>query len=770
MKSHLKIIVRNIFRYPTYSIIKITGLAIGLICFMTIMLWIKYETSYDKFHTNSENLYRVAFTNENGDFHGYWQTGNLSGYLKETYPEIIESTNYSETQFKISRETKGFYGTGSYADTAFFNMFTFPFKYGNPENSLKQPGSIVLTNSLSQKLFGDKNSIGEMVKLNEEMVYTVTGIVNDVPENSHMNFDFLIPFSDAHEGMKSWSSKWTNTYILLDDNAITSEVNNKIAQVMNKFQPAWKNILYLVPMGKSHLYNLNGGGLIIYIILFSSMAIIIVLLACINFMNLSTARSELKQKEVFIKKVIGSKKSQLGWQFIFESVLYSFIATIIAALLTILFLPAINNLFNTHLKIINLSFIPYLLLLTIIIGLIAGSYPAIYLSSLIPAQLRKGKIQSARNRKWNFRYILVTSQFVISIFFIVSVLSIKHQMNYINSKDLGFNKDNVVKLSSIGKLREKTNEFKMALLQNPAIENVTVSNNNLISWTNSGPLDWDGRDKDELIEIGYNWVDYDFLKTFNLKMSQGRFFSEEFLSDKGNAFVINEKAVAYLKLDDPVGMKVKSWFGVEGTIVGVIKDFHTTSLHEEIVPFALLLSENGSNIFIKTNGENTQANLQFIQQQLKKIVPNDPFEYHFLKAQIDGLYKTEILTSRIAGIATFLAILISCLGLFGLVLSTVERKIKEIGIRKTNGAKTNEVMFMLIKDFALYVFFAFVIACPIAYYGMSKWLENFAYKTTLSWWIFALAGLLALGIALLTVSWQSWRAASKNPVEALRYE
>nr|WP_262921407.1 ABC transporter permease [Maribellus maritimus] len=750
--------------------IKIAGLSIGLTCFIAIMLWVKYETSYDKFHVNSDNLYRVAFTNENEDFHGYWQPGNLGGYLKETYPEIIESTNYSEIQIKISHENKGFYGTGSYADTAFFAMFTFPFKYGDPGNSLKNPGSVVLTSSMSQKLFGDKNSIGEMIKLNEEMIYTVTGVINDVPENSHMDFDFLIPFSDADEEMKSWAPKWTKTYILLEDNANTDVVNKKIAQVMNKFQPAWKNILYLVPMEKSHLYNLSGGGLIVYIILFSSMAVIIVLLACVNFMNLSTARSEIKQKEIFIRKVIGSKKSQLGWQFIFESMLYSFIATIIAVFLTILLLPSINNLLNTQLQINNFSFIPYLILLTAITGLIAGSYPAIYLSSLLPDQLGKRKIQSRRSRKWDFRYILVTFQFVISIFFIVSVLSIKHQINFIKSKDLGFNKENVIRLSSVGKLSEKAKEFKTALIQNPSIENVTVSVNNLTSWINTGPLDWDGRNKDELIEIGYNWVDYDFLQTFDLEMSQGRFFSREHMSDVDNALVINEKAADYLKLENPIGMKIQTWFGFKGTIVGVIKNFHTASLHEEIMPFALLLGENGNNIFIKTNGKDTKATLQFIQQQLKKVVPDDPFEYQFLEDQINDLYKTETLTSQIAGIGTFLAIFISCLGLFGLVFSTVERKIKEIGIRKTNGAKTNEVMFMLIKDFTFYVLIAFVMASPFAWYAMHKWLENFAYKTNQSWWIFVLAGLLALGIALLTVSWQSWRAATRNPVEALRYE
>ena len=758
-------------KHPGYSAIKITGLSIGLLCFITIMLWVRYEMSFDKFNIHSEDLYQVIFTNESHDYNGVWQVGALAGYLKENYPEIIESTSFSEMQFKISRENIGFYGTGSYVDSSFFKMFTFPMIYGNPDNSLRQPNSIVLTRSLSKKLFGKENSIGEAVKLNENMIYSVTGIIEDVPENSHMNFDFLIPFSDVHDEMKSWNSKWTSAYILLDKKANVDEVNIKIAQVMDIFQPSWKNILYLEPLEKIHLHALNGRGLIVYIILFSSMAIVIILLACVNFMNLSTARSELRQKEIFIKKVSGSKRSQLAWQFMTESVIFTFIALIVSILLTILLLPFINNLFQTNLSIYNFSLIPWLLILALITGIIAGSYPAIYLSSLIPGRLAKGKLQSHGNRKWNLRYILVISQFTISIFFIVAMLSIKRQLNFIKSKDLGFNQENIINLTSIGSLSQNSKEFKAALLQNPAIESVTVSNNDMTSWKNSGGIDWNGRDKESMVEIAYNWVDYDFLKAFDLEMSRGRFFSENFLTDREDAIILNEKAVDYLNLDNPVGMKVKTWFGFEGTVIGVIKDFHSSSLREDITPCALLLSEYGSEIFIKTNNSaNNRAVLQFIGEKLKQIVPDDPFEYKFLKDQIQSLYKTEVLTSKITGIATLLAIFISCLGLFGLVMSIVERKIKEIGIRKTNGAKTGEVMFMLVKDFTIHVFIAFLIASPVAYFAIHKWLENFAYKTTLTWWIFALAGLLALGIALLTVSWQSWRAATRNPVEALRYE
>ncbi len=338
------------------------------------------------------------------------------------------------------------------------------------------------------------------------------------------------------------------------------------------------------------------------------------------------------------------------------------------------------------------------------------------------------------------------------------------------SKDLGIKKENIIKLTTIGKLNEKAVELKQELLKIPGIEKVSVSNNDLTSWNTSGPLEWDGRDKSKMIEIGYNWVDEDFLETFNLKMKEGRFFSKNFSSDMAGSFILNEKAVAYLGLKNPIGMKVKSWFGTEGTIVGIVKDFNTTSLHDELGPIALLSGDRGNYMFIAINGNDVSKTMGFIERKVKELVPDDPYEYQFLDEHINNLYKTEATTSKIAKVLTVLAIIISCLGLFGLALSTLEQRTKEVGVRKVNGARVFEVLVMLNKDFVKWVAIAFVIATPIAYYVMNKWLESFAYKTTLSWWIFALAGLLALGIALLTVSWQSWRAATRNPIEALRYE
>ncbi|MBN2347596.1 MAG: ABC transporter permease [Bacteroidales bacterium] len=771
LKKYFKIPFRNLFHQPVYSIINILGLSVGLGCFIIIMLWVKYELSYDRFHENSDRLYRVAFTNETKEYHGYWQAGKLAGYLKENFPEIIHSTNFNETQWKVAYEKKGFFCIGSFVDTLFFEMFTFPFLHGNPETSLKQPNSIIITKSLSLKLFGDGNSIDKPVKLNDGSIFTVTGVIEDVPENSHIKFDFLLPYINAIDWMDNWDSKRTNTYVMLQDKNMFEEVNKKISGVMNLFQPAWGNVLYLIPVTRSHLYSLRGRSLITYVLIFSAMAFIIVLLACVNFMNLSTSRSELRQKEIFIKKINGSKRWQIAGQFLAESILSAFIAFIIAMILVELILPSVNNLLHTSLDInYNVPVTVSLLLITLITGLIAGSYPAIYLSSIMPNRIIKGRVQTSTNRKWKLRNILVVLQFTISVFFIICMLLIISQLKYIKSKDLGYNQKNVVKISSLGKLNAKAKELKAELLKNPNIENIAVSSNELTSWGNSGPIEWEGRNQDELIEIGYNWVDYDFLKTFDFKMREGRFFSEDYITDISNAFILNEKAVSYLHLENPVGMKVKSWFGVEGTIIGIIKDFHSTSLHEEIVPFALLLTERANFMFIRIKPHDISNTLMYIENNIKQIVPDDPFEYQFLEDQIDNLYLTEALTGKLAMIITLLAIFISCLGLFGLVLSSVEHRTKEIGIRKSIGAETREIMLMLTRDFTFYVVISFIIACPIAFYAMNKWLQNFAYKTTIKWWVFLLAGLITYVIAILTVSWQSWKAASRNPVEALRYE
>jgi putative ABC transport system permease protein len=770
-KSFFKISIRRAINHPMYSIVNILGLSLGLACFIVVMLWAKHEISYDRFHENSDQLYRVAFTNKTGEYHGYYQTGTLAGYLRQNFPEIVQSTSFNVGQCKVAFETQGFYCKGSYADSAFFKMFTFPFITGDATTALDQSHSAVITESLSKKLFGNVDPIGKLIKIDENTQYAVTGVIRDIPDNSMIQFDLLMPYCDALPWMKTWNSKWTQTYVMLEKGSNPEEVSNKISGVMNIFQPSWENILYLTPLTESHLHNLTGGGLIVYVWVFSLMAVVILLLACINFMNLATSRSELRLKEIFIKKIVGSKRFQVSAQFISEAILIAFVSLAIATLAVKIMLPFVNTMLQAQLHLsLNLPTILILISITILTGLIAGSYPAFYLSTIMPEKIINRKHKSSGSGKWNFRYALVVFQFTISVFFISCTFLVSKQLKFLQTKDLGIKKENIIKLSTFGSLGQKAEELKFELLQNPSIERVTVSNNDLTSWANSGPIDWEGRDRTKLIEIGYNWVDEDFLETFNLKMKEGRFFSKEFASDRSNAFIINQKAVSYLGLDNPIGMKVKTWFGVEGTIIGVVEDFNTTSLHNEMGPIALLAGNQVNCMFIRISGQDVPETLKFINAKVKELVPDDPFDYQFFDEHINNLYKTETLTGRISIALTLLAIFISCLGLLGLALSTLDQRVKEIGIRKVNGAKVSEILSLLNKDFVIWIGTAVIISTPLAYYAMHKWLENFAYKTEINWWIFALSGLLALGIALLTVSFQSWKAATRNPVEALRYE
>ncbi|MGV8133614.1 MAG: ABC transporter permease [Mangrovibacterium sp.] len=771
MNEAFKILFRNAAKQPAYAFIHISGLAVGLACFILIALWVRYERSYDRFHTNSDRLYRVAFTNEAGDSHGYWQTGTLAGYLEEEFPEIIHATSFKEGQCKIAFEDRGFYCMGSYADPAFFSMFTFPFVQGDSISALKRPGFVVITKSLSIKLFGTDDPVGKPVKINETLRYTVGAVIGDIPANSSLNFDLLMPFSDAQDWMKTWDSKWTQTYVMLQHEDQVETVNRKIKGVLDRFQPAWKNTLYLVPLAESHLHALKGGGLIVYIRVFTGMAVIVLLLACINFMNLSTARAGSRHKEIFVKKISGSGKVKLALQFLFETLLLSLVSLVVAVILVKLAVPLVNDLLNTELNIpFNLYAIVTLLGIAFFTGLVAGAYPALYLSAIMPKRIMQGTGQRSGFKRISLRQTLVTLQFAVSIFFVSCTLLVSNQLTYLKSRDTGFRSENIIKLTTLGKLKEKAVELKKELLKNPTIGNVTISFTDLTNWGNSGPIEWEGKDKADLTEVGYNWVDADFLNTFQLRMKEGRFFSNDFSSDQSNAFVLNEKAVSVLKLKDPVGMKVKSWFGVEGTIIGIIEDFHTTSMHEELGPIVLLPASQSNYMFIGIDGRDIAGTLRFIDQKVKEFVPDDPFDYQFLEDHLHYLYQVEALTGRIATTLSVLAIFISCLGLWGLALSTLGQRTKEIGIRKVNGAPLSGIWIMLNKDFVKWIAIAFILATPFAWYAMRQWLKSFAYKTELSWWIFLLAGLLALGIALLTVSWQSWKAATRNPVEALRYE
>jgi len=760
---------------------------------------VQHELSYDRFHENVDQLYRVYYTNENYEGHAIYLPGTLAAYLKDNYPEIIKATNYKHWQKKISVGEKSFLSTGSYVDPAFFEMFTFPFMKGEPKTAFIDPYSIVITEDLAKKFFGNDDPLGQTITyyvFSEGIDLKVTGVMKNIPQNSHIQFDFLIPFEISYQWMKTWENNAVYIYVMLHENSSFQEVSSKIFNVLITHRPESQDVLHLQPLKKIHLYAPGGGGQITYVYIFSAMALIILLIACINFMNLSTARSEKRSKEICIRKVLGSSRLQLIKQFLNESVFLSFLALLLALVIVELILPSINSILGTQLDLrFSGGFILSLIVIALITGIFAGSYPAFYLSSFHPVAVLKGQSSwmlllkrksgrksIGRSKAFSLRKLLVLTQFSLSIFFIVCALFIYKQLDYIKNRNLGFKKEHIIVLQSMGELKQKIQAVKNELLKSPDIKSVTFSAFSPVEWESSMStvaMNWTGRTTDQDFIIGDNYVDVDFLETFGMEMAQGRFFSREFPTDSSDACVVNEAAIKAMQLENPIGKKITwrpgSKLENSRTIIGVIKDSHTQSLHHEIKPFVIQSIERiqkymANYMYIKIESSNIPKTLQFIESKIKEFVPNDPFVYRFFDEEVNRLYKAEQLTGHLVRYGTFLAILISCLGLFGLASFTTEQRTKEIGIRKVLGATISDILLLLTKDFTKWVLIANIIAWPVAYYAMHRWLQNFAYRTNIGIVTFIISALLALIIALLTVSYQAIKAALANPVEALRYE
>jgi putative ABC transport system permease protein len=800
-KNYMKITFRNMKRHKGFSLINISGLAIGMACAILILLWIQYELSFDRFHANTGQLYQAVYKFEDQEVYGRYLPGPLAALLKEDYPDIVNSTSYKPWEKKISFGNKSFFGTGSYVDPSFFDMFTFPFVKGDPKTAFSEPLSVVVTEDLAGRLFGKEDPMGKTLTyfaFSQGTDLKVTGVIANIPRNSHIQFDFLIPYRIGYDWMKTWSNNAVHTYVLLHEGSSWQDVSDKISGVLNEHIPnsKIKTNLYLYPLPKLHLYALEGGGLIIYVYIFTAMALIVLLIACINFMNLSTARSEKRFKEIGIKKVVGSSRPQLVRQFLSEAVVLSFLALFLALLMVKWFLPSINAMLGIELKVLYSWFFVLILLgMAFLTGLASGSYPAFFLSTIQPAAIlkgnlssmivlkRKGRGKSASSQKGSFlRKVLVVAQFSLSIFFIVCVLGIQKQLSFIRNRDLGFDKEHVVVVQAEGDLKLKSHTIRNELLENPDIQNVTFSAFSLTDWESSisgRDLNWTGKNSDKDFLLGNNYVDYDYCDTFDMKMVEGRFFSKEFGTDASDACVVNEAALRAMELDEPIGKQIAWSSGLphenRRTIVGVIEDFNTQSLHREIRPFVLMPIENfqqymSNFMCIKLKSDDIPGSLSLIERTIRKLVPDDPFIYHFLDEKIDSLYRTEQLTGKLTRYITFLAIFISSLGLFGLASFSVERRTKEIGVRKVLGASVPKIILLLTKDFSKWVVLANIIAWPVAWFAMNTWLKNFAYRTTIGVWIFLFSASLALVIALFVICFQSLKAALANPADSLRYE
>ncbi|MDH5468894.1 MAG: ABC transporter permease, partial [Candidatus Aminicenantes bacterium] len=604
----------------------------------------------------------------------------------------------------------------------------------------------------------------------------VTGVIENVPSNSHLYFDYLLPFEFVTwSGMtiEDWDVVAYQTYVLLPENANSSAVQEKIAGTVQRHFPESPYTLYLEPLTRIHLYNFPGGGPITYVYIFSIIGALILCIACINFMNLSTARSMERAREVGMRKVVGSTRAQLVKQFLGESVLLSFISFILALILVQLLLPSVNKIVGKPLMLLHSGSPLFIFLgMAILTGILSGSYPAVFLSGFRPVLVIKGHMRSG-SQNIRVRKFLVIGQFIVSIALITGTLVIYQQLLYVRNTDMGINKSHVINMELRGGLRSQYGTIKSELLRNPDIQAVSATNASFFKRFGTDKIGWEGKPEDKRIFMAIHSVDFDYQKIFDIQMAQGRYFSRDFPTDISDGIIVNETAAKIMGMGSPVGQRISCWIPFDprrsGTIVGVAKDFHFRSLHEKISPLIIVIAPGWfTDAYIRIKPENVAETLGFIEKTIKEFAPDFPLEYSFLDEDIDNLYKTEQRIGNLARYGTFLAILIACLGLFGLASFTAEKRTKEIGIRKVLGASVSGIVLLLTKEFTKWVIVANLIAWPIAYFVMSRWLQNFAYHINIGIGMFLLAAALALVTALITVSFQAVKTATSNPVDSLR--
>jgi putative ABC transport system permease protein len=773
LKNYFKLAIRMMKRHLGYSLINIFGLAIGMACCILIFLWVQDELSYDLFHEKADNLYQLTVSDDNGT----WSSSPwaLIPTLKNDFPEVLEGSWYGEAQILMKYREHTYFESAAIVGEDFLGMFTFPFIKGNPKTAFASPNSVVLTETIAEKYFGSADPIGETVLYENSIELMVTGVIRNVPRNSHMHFDLLIspvPFV-GETRMQTWSMD-VNAYVLIAGQADPDQVQSKISGTIIKYDKRTNHnyTVGLFPLRKIHLYALSGTDPVVYVYIFSAIAAIVLLIACINFMNLTTARSSIRINEIGMRKVLGGVRGDLIQQFFGESMGLAFFALIVAVLLVLLFLPGFNSVAEKQLEFGWLQspmLLIGLVLFALLTGLAAGSYPALHFSSLQPQRVLKSthRTGSVKNK---LRKVLIIFQFAASILLIIATSTIYNQIRVIRSADLGFNRDQILVIRARQQHREKYDLAKERLRANPDIINVTAASSIPLQITNNNPVYWEGRGPDDYTSMNFVCVDYDYFETFDMTMSHGRSFSREYPTDQEN-YIINEAALSLTGYQDPVGKMFSMWQD-EGSIVGVVKDFHGTSLHNDIRPIVFVMYQNlpYSNWFIKIRGGNLAESIDFVGDTIGSLVPGYPFEITFLEERFHDQYLREGRLANILKYFTLLAILVSCMGLFGLAAFMAARRSKEIAIRKVLGASMWTVMGILSREFVILIGLANLIAWPLGFLIMNRWMQNFAYRAGISIWIFVFSAVMSLLIALLTVSAQSIKTVVSNPVDSLRHE
>ncbi len=787
IKNYLKTGLRYIKRNKAYSFINILGLAVGMASCVLVFLWIKDEISYDLFHKNADHLYRVDQIYVNP---GEEETCSritppaLVKALIENYPGIKNGTRYLYREWRFKAKENTFNETGAIVDDTFLELFTFPLVKGDKREVLSKPDSIVLTEKTAKKFFGDANPIGESITMGDKYDFVVSGILKDIPHNSSFSFDFLVPYSfglrTSSYFQDNWKNSFMHTYVQLQNRTEVPALSQNIRELIKEHVPESVATLSLTPLTRLHLhdpdpYKLKGSGNATYVYLFSIMAVFLLLIACINFMNLSTARSGKRAKEVGMRKVIGAKRLDIIKQFYGESVLLALIAAVFAMVLVALFLTEFNSLTGKQFGLDIASHpLNWGILLTVaaITGIISGSYPSLFLSSYQPVCLFKGLLKGG-NKGIRARRTLVIFQFTLSIVTVIGSLAIYGQLRFMQSKDLGFDKNNILFFRPQGDLTKKYSAIKEELMRIPGVIQLTTTDSppgRRETYTDN--ISWEGKNPDDRVEMELIAVDHDYLDTFSMKMAQGRFFSRVHPTDEKEGIVVNEEAVEAMGMESPLGKRFfyKSQ-GIDGKIIGVVKDFHSRSLHFAIGPlFMILYPDWCDTVCIKVRPENLPSTIASIKKAINKIVPDYPFDFQFLDEDLNSLYIYEKRTSTFLRYIMGLTIFISCLGLLGLASYSAEQRSKEIGIRKILGSSALQIVILMSKDTAKWVLLANVFAWPVAYLVLQKWMGRFAYKAGISLTTFIMAGALTILLAMMTTSYHAVKCAYSQPADALRYE
>jgi len=788
IRNYFKIAWRHLLRNKGLSFINISGLAIGMAFATLIGLWIQYETSFDSFHKNKD---RIALVEKHTLYNNNRNTQEatplpLHDELKSSYPEVKRATRMDfGDQHSLVVGNNKFKKLGRYVDPDFLEMFSFQLMKGNGKTALNDPNSIILTESLATALFGKAEPIGKTIKLDNQFDVQVTAVAKDVPANSTIQFDYLAPYEfgvQVSEFVRNNKTDWGNNFLMnvveLKEGASMEAFSKKIGPLNVQKDDRVKNqTLFLHPLGKWHLYNayknwVNVGGKIEYVRLFGIIGIFVLLIACINFMNLSTARSEKRSKEVGIRKAVGSQRLQLIIQFLSESVFTSFLAFLLSLGLIQVVLPYLKDLGfeNIRFDFNNVFLLISAFLVCIITGLIAGSYPAFYLSSFLPVRVLKGMLKQGRGPV-AFRKVLVVSQFAISIGLIVSTAIVFQQIHHAKNRSLGYNPDNLISVDATDELAKNYAVLKQDILNTGYFESVSKASQPMTRVYNRwSDFSWEGKDPHADIALDAIMTEWDFEKTSGLKFKEGRPFSIEHKTDS-NAVILNEEALKVIGYKEPIGKTMTSG-GRVLTIVGIVENVLIDDPFKPVYPLAILFNANAANsIFLRLKPTaDLKKALTAVQPVFTKYNASLPFEYSFVDEEFGKKFTTENQVGKLAGIFAGLAIFISCLGLFGLAVYMAESRVKEIGIRKVLGASVTNIWILLSKEFVLLVLIACLIASPLSFWLMQDWLQKYDYRISISWWVFAVAGLLAVVIALLTVSTQAIKAAMANPVKSLRTE